>query len=157
MFDLHNERLKYFFKENLPVDQRDNVDYVTSMSGIKDLLSKETLIDAWQFTPCGYSLNGVLNDRYWSIHVTPEPQASFISFETNLMLDSYESLVSKVINTFKPKRFSVSITTTGVPDNNNEISDWEFKGFVTRNYSSHRFSKRHHVVCGNWILECEKK
>ena len=62
------------------------------------------------FDPCGYSMNGVANkDRYWTIHITPEAHCSYVSFETNFAPESYDSLVSKVMDTFQPQRASVVI------------------------------------------------
>jgi S-adenosylmethionine decarboxylase len=62
------------------------------------------------FDPCGYSMNGVAReDRYWTIHITPEAHCSYVSFETNFAPESYDSLVSKVMRTFKPQRATVVI------------------------------------------------
>lgn len=50
-------------------------------------------IDEAAFTPCGYSMNAVLHDAYFTIHITPEPQCSYVSFETNTSLGKYHSTV----------------------------------------------------------------
>lgn len=51
--------------------------------GITALMPEATM-DAFLFTPCGYSANAVLGDRYATIHVTPEEAYSYASFECNL-------------------------------------------------------------------------
>ncbi|CAM5999451.1 unnamed protein product [Sphagnum balticum] len=55
------------------------------MSGIDTLLPKGTVVDSHLFDPCGYSMNGIIEgtDRYVTIHITPEPAFSYVSFETN--------------------------------------------------------------------------
>ena len=56
----------------------------------------------------GYSLNALItNDSYATIHVTPEKDYSYASFETNadLELDTGDVL-KKVLSTFQPKRFT---------------------------------------------------
>lgn len=60
-----------------------------------------------KFLPCGYSMNGVLENgtAYCTIHVTPQPSCSYASFETNAATCS-EKLVSSIISTFKPRRFT---------------------------------------------------
>ena len=57
-------------------------DEATKRSGI-DLLLPGSSIDGFLFNPCGYSCNGLLDDTYFTIHITPEPECSFVSFETN--------------------------------------------------------------------------
>ncbi len=39
--------------------------------------------DHHSFEPCGYSCNAVHNNTYTSVHVTPEPACSYVSYETN--------------------------------------------------------------------------
>jgi S-adenosylmethionine decarboxylase len=55
------------------------------MSGIDRLLPLGTVVDSHLFDPCGYSMNGIIEgtDRYVTIHITPEPAFSYVSFETN--------------------------------------------------------------------------
>ena len=48
------------------------------------------------FEPCGYSLNAMKGDTYYTMHVTPEEDFSYASFETNLDAKSYEALVQYV-------------------------------------------------------------
>lgn len=55
------------------------------------------------FSPCGYSMNGILDDAYWTIHITPESHCSYASFETNLRGESYNALVKAVLDIFRPQ------------------------------------------------------
>ncbi|XP_046877662.1 S-adenosylmethionine decarboxylase proenzyme isoform X1 [Hypomesus transpacificus] len=80
-----------------------------SMSGIRDLIPG-SVIDATMFNPCGYSMNGMKTDgTYWTIHITPEPEFSYVSFETNLSQTSYDDLVRKVVDVFKPGKFVTTL------------------------------------------------
>ncbi|XP_019740528.1 S-adenosylmethionine decarboxylase proenzyme isoform X2 [Hippocampus comes] len=82
---------------------------VTRMSGICDLIPG-SVIDATMFNPCGYSMNGMKTDgTYWTIHITPEPDFSYVSFETNLSQTSYDELVRKVVDVFKPGKFVTTL------------------------------------------------
>ncbi|XP_077443041.1 S-adenosylmethionine decarboxylase proenzyme isoform X1 [Stigmatopora argus] len=82
---------------------------VTRMSGICDLIPG-SVIDATLFNPCGYSMNGMKTDgTYWTIHITPEPDFSYVSFETNLSQTSYDDLVQKVVDAFKPGKFVTTL------------------------------------------------
>ncbi|KAF2191966.1 S-adenosylmethionine decarboxylase [Zopfia rhizophila CBS 207.26] len=85
-------------------------------------------IDAYLFTPCGFSANGVVPapggapngskkgsdaTHYFTVHVTPEPQCSYASFETNVPARQCgretAEVVEHVVGIFKPGRFSVTI------------------------------------------------
>ena len=82
-------------------------------------------IDAYLFSPCGYSANGVVpapaadTDKssikpahYWTVHVTPEPICSYASFETNVPSGQNgrqaSDIIEQVVNIFKPGRFTVT-------------------------------------------------
>nr|XP_032834179.1 S-adenosylmethionine decarboxylase proenzyme [Petromyzon marinus] len=83
--------------------------HVTQMSGIADLIPG-SIIDEVLFDPCGYSMNGLTdNGVYWTIHVTPESGFSYVSFETNVALDSYDDLVAHVTRVFQPGRFITTL------------------------------------------------
>ncbi|XP_032999497.1 S-adenosylmethionine decarboxylase proenzyme isoform X1 [Lacerta agilis] len=82
---------------------------VTRVSGIRDLITG-SVIDATMFNPCGYSMNGMKTDgTYWTIHITPEPEFSYVSFETNISQTSYDDLIRKVIDIFKPGKFVTTL------------------------------------------------
>ncbi|OAA55510.1 S-adenosylmethionine decarboxylase [Niveomyces insectorum RCEF 264] len=99
-------------------------------------------IDAYMFAPCGFSANGVIpaplsapeptnastsitvpdegnmvhGVHYFTVHVTPEPNCSFASFETNVPGGQKgrqtADIVKHVVDIFRPGRFSVTIFET---------------------------------------------
>ena len=98
---------------------------VCETCGLTDIypISKypEARLDAYLFTPCGFSANGVIpasqgttrTTHYFTVHVTPEPVCSYASFETNVPSKQTGretiELIEQVVNIFKPGRFSVTI------------------------------------------------
>lgn len=103
MFDMAPEVANIFFKSACQ-----NGKEMTSKSGIGHLCPGAT-IDETAFTPCGYSMNAILHDSYFTIHITPEKECSYASFETNTCLKDYSSMVRNVLNVFRPKRFVLTM------------------------------------------------
>lgn len=82
-------------------------------------------VDAYLFSPCGFSANGVVPappsaegekpgaTHYFTVHVTPEPGFSFASFETNVPGGqngrNTAEIIEHVVNIFRPGRFSVTL------------------------------------------------
>ena len=84
-------------------------------------------VDEYLFEPCGYSMNGILSDQesvsvgggsectksldgaYMTIHITPEPEFSYVSFESNIPLVSYIGVIQRVLDTFLPGKFILTI------------------------------------------------
>lgn len=83
-------------------------------------------VDAYLFSPCGFSANGVVPAppssteegkhsaaHYFTVHVTPEPNCSFASFETNVPGGqsgrSTAEIIEHVVDIFRPGRFSVTL------------------------------------------------
>ena len=96
-------------------------------------------IDDYLFDPCGYSMNGILKNEsidfglvkiqfnlwyfitnqnlllisfqgeYMTIHITPEPEFSYVSFESNIPLTSYLGVIQRVLDTFLPGKFILTI------------------------------------------------
>uniref|UniRef100_A0A8C0YUB9 adenosylmethionine decarboxylase n=1 Tax=Cyprinus carpio carpio TaxID=630221 RepID=A0A8C0YUB9_CYPCA len=61
------------------------------------------------FMKDGVSANDVTRGTYWTIHITPEPEFSYVSFETNLSQTSYDELIRKVVDVFKPGKFVTTL------------------------------------------------
>lgn len=88
----------------------------TARTGVLDLLEEGTKVDAFDFAPCGYSMNGLLERgggapiQYYTVHVSPEPEASYVSFETSLASPSVlPPVVVAAIALFKPSRFTATL------------------------------------------------
>ena len=104
MFDMAPEVAAIFYQGQNGLSGRE----MTVKAGIHCLCPGAT-IDEVAFSPCGYSMNAILYDAYSTIHVTPEPQCSYVSFETNTCLDNYAPLVRNVLAVFRPRRFVLTM------------------------------------------------
>lgn len=87
---------------------------VARASGIEALMPG-VLLDPWCFEPCGFSLNGLRDGYYFTIHITPEPQMSFASFETNDPRYASDEFVATLLATFKPQHATVLVTARAAP------------------------------------------
>lgn len=47
-----------------------------------------------------------------TIHITPESEFSYVSFETNVPQKSYKDLIARVVATFGPKQFVMTFFTS---------------------------------------------
>lgn len=90
----------FYFQEGLSNKE------VRDRTGISDFFPN-ALIDDFMFQPFGYSLNALMDDGYYTIHITPQDNCSFVSFETNVYMDDYTELINKVLRCFKPDRFII--------------------------------------------------
>lgn len=82
---------------------------LTAAIGLRDLIPG-AILDDKIFAPCGYSLNAIVKgDTYFTVHVTPQQECSFVSFETNLEQDSYDSLITRVLELFQPGRCTLTL------------------------------------------------
>lgn len=103
---------------------------VSEICGLANIYPKssypDSRIDAYLFTPCGFSANGVIPapdgspsssaTHYFTVHVTPEPHCSYASFETNVPSRQHgretAEVVEQVVGIFRPGRFSVTLFET---------------------------------------------
>jgi S-adenosylmethionine decarboxylase len=132
----------YAFPEELTTEGHALGNVVSETCGLSDVYptSKypDAKIDAYLFTPCGFSANGVVpaplpaadssesangngingctepyGTHYFTVHVTPEPQCSYASFETNVPAKQSgretSDIVEQVVKIFRPGRFSVTL------------------------------------------------
>jgi S-adenosylmethionine decarboxylase len=128
--------------------RRESTEDKDKFPGIADLIEgSET--DEFNFTPCGYSMNGLCDEVYSTIHVTPEPQCSYASFETNLSLPSYKSLISQVFAIFKPGTVTLTLFTEKAnPIPAQRAADLEIPGYaVVYKTLSELGSNRDIILC----------
>jgi S-adenosylmethionine decarboxylase len=65
-------------------------------------------LDDHLFEPEGYSVNGLCEDRYWTLHVTPSEISSYASFETNHSLGpEVQAAFRRLIDLLRPRAFDV--------------------------------------------------
>lgn len=81
-------------------------------SGLYQLYPDSPIVDSFGFSPYGYSMNGILGEKYFTVHVTPQEIGSYTSFETNVIEDDYSKIIRDVVSIFKPAKFSVVLTTS---------------------------------------------
>jgi len=77
MFNLDSSKMTYFF------GKQENVLENSCLRGFLPQDSPSFQIDDYNFQPCGYSLNALDGEYFWCIHITPEDEYSYLSFETN--------------------------------------------------------------------------
>jgi len=87
----------------------EDADRVTKETGLATIIGAGTKTDAVLFDPCGYSVNGMLGAFYFTVHVTPQPECSYASFETNAPLADCTLVVNRVLSIFRPALASLSL------------------------------------------------
>jgi len=95
MFDMDQSKLKDFFGEVKALEK-------FGIGGFLPMESPGLQIDEYTFQPCGYSLNALDGEYYWCVHVTPEAQYSYFSFETNH--PSASEMYQKLKDFYSPER-----------------------------------------------------
>lgn len=112
MFDLPEDTMAHFHRKNLEAhilkSGEDSGLAASETSGISKIVGSGK-IDAFVFDPCGYSCNVLDGPGYFTIHITPEPDCCFVSFDTNFPVSSYKSILCKVVNIFRPAKFAACI------------------------------------------------
>lgn len=149
MFNLDIERMKLFHRKS---DSEWTGEKITRVSGIVDILPGAT-IDEHLFDPCGYSCNAMKDGVYFTIHVTPEPHCSFVSFETNLHLESYSDLALKILEIFKPGKFCLSLLVEGgAAFDSLALCNWDYEthGYRTAGTTYHTLEGNTNVTVGQY-------
>ncbi|TPH15653.1 adenosylmethionine decarboxylase [Litorilituus lipolyticus] len=80
-----------------------------STHNIRDYLKLTTLLpdfifDDFVFKPYGYSINAIKGNDYFTIHVTPQADSSYVSFCSSLNLIS---MAAKILAILKPRSFDL--------------------------------------------------
>ncbi|KAL6571545.1 hypothetical protein OROHE_003188 [Orobanche hederae] len=117
MTELDPALTKKFFRSN---DKRNGDSAgreMTEITGIGEI-NRSALICDYAFDPCGYSMNGIDENRYSTIHVTPEDGFSYSSFECVGSIyddkDKILEVLKKVVKIFGPRALSVSMTMPSI-------------------------------------------
>lgn len=99
---------------------------MTKASNIDNMLPESQICD-FSFDPCGYSMNGIKGGAHSTIHVTSEDGLSYASFEAmgyNPWQVNLPTLVEKVVVSFKPVVFSMSLHVTNAKKAVNAVGSW---------------------------------
>lgn len=103
MFELDPAVAANYFQAACPT-----LEEMTAKGGIQ-ALAPGAKLDAHSFEPCGYSMNAIDGPTYYTMHITPEAQCSYASYETNAPLTSYADTLARVLAAFRPGRFTVTM------------------------------------------------
>ena len=69
------------------------------------------------FEPAGYSLNALRDDRYYAVHVTPEANCSYASFETNhRFTDDLGATITRLLRIFRPRAWDLILYDRTSPE-----------------------------------------
>lgn len=91
-------------------------------------------LDHHWFMPCGYSMNALNLDSYATIHVTPEKQQSYISFEmNNVTRADVDKWIKNIDNFFGPRSLDI-IYYDNMDETPLEI-DWQGMLLRQKNYA----------------------
>lgn len=122
---------------------------MTSISGIGDLLPG-VVIDDWAFEPCGYSMNGLREMYYYTIHVTPEEGFSYASFETNDPACFEADWVSLLVQKFAPGAATITLTSR---DGALSLPTYAFDGMSKQLHEVAHISNGLVVHCSNYMSD----
>lgn len=118
---------------------------------IRDFLQIDTLlpgfkIDDFVFEPYGYSLNAIKDQFYLTIHVTPQAESSYISFESNLNL---VALAPQILDVLEPN--SYDLMSFNEPNFSAQLSHSVPAGYVAQSLVSETLSNGFLVNFANFI------
>jgi S-adenosylmethionine decarboxylase len=112
MHDIDPKVARAFFYQHANTAQQEAT--LAKLTGLYPMMD----IDSHFFYPQGYSLNGIADTKYYTVHVTPQPEASYASFESNLIGDDSGNIIAEVVSIFKPRRYCLMVRTS---DNGKDI------------------------------------
>lgn len=151
MVDLDEKMMSIFSRA-----QSSSAREATQKSGIDRLFNGQWQIDDFLFEPCGYSMNGFLRSgHYVTIHITPEDDFSYVSFETNAPMLSYMELITKVLRLFGPNKFMMTIFANETSLAYNHLHEYKatsFHGYQVEETQFTRF-KNYELTFGNYCRE----
>jgi S-adenosylmethionine decarboxylase len=143
MYDLAPEVLKLFQDGQLRAEE------LRRSSGLDEFFM-DWKIDDHIFHPYGYSLNALNENKYATIHVTPQEEGCYVSFETNNKISAQKNEIGitmgKILDIFQPKSFDVVYF-----DPTSSLS-CEAPGFIRKNFVEGLLSCGYQVSFANFYL-----
>ncbi|MGS0694005.1 adenosylmethionine decarboxylase [Shewanella sp. 0m-4] len=121
-----------------------------SATEIRTLLDLERLLPHFEFDdhlfqPCGYSINGLFEDKFLTIHITPQERSSYVSIETNLNFLHYPfNIFVEMLNILNPSSWDIigmnmQIDNLGFPSHRrlascdlqlNQLNDFNYYHYI---------------------------
>lgn len=149
MSGLDRKSMSLFYKSS---DYED----VSNTSGISSIIPN-SIIDDHMFDPCGYSMNGLFKRYYSTIHITPEPEFSYVSFESNLPVSSYDQIIQKVLSIFKPQDVIISVfaDSAALCGESNKAYSPSISGYFREIANTCEFIGRRSVTCAHYHIVSE--
>lgn len=111
-----------------------------------DALLPECTIDDYVFDPYGYSLNAIVQDKYLTIHITPQSGSSYVSFESNINLISH---ASRLIDILEPA--SVDVLSFNDGDFKAQLKHCIPQNYVNKSLVEHTLSNGNYICFVNII------
>lgn len=82
-----------------------------------------------------------------TIHITPQQEFSYVSFETNVPQSSYKELIIKVLKTFQPEKCVLTMFTNEVYKITRHLSLSNIKYFKLNNlFLSNRYRQVNQII-----------
>jgi S-adenosylmethionine decarboxylase len=101
MYDLKGKAKEVFNTQGLDINT------IHEATGVHKILDGFT-VDAFAFSPIGYSLNAIKGRNYYTVHVTPQDVSPYVSFETNLTSrNDIQKTLNAVLEVFRPRTFDI--------------------------------------------------
>lgn len=135
----HNDYLNYFYT-NKVFDKIEILLWEFTWTNkfielLKDNI-KNWVIDEFYFKPQGYSMNAIHNDKYMTVHVTPNKNCSYLSIETNLYIINIKNIIEVLI----PKKFCIFSNNNEGGANLFKIDKYDPKLFINNGIVIESFS-----------------
>lgn len=111
-----------------------------------DSLLPDFIIDDFVFSPYGYSLNAIKGKQYLTIHITPQADSSYVSFESNLNLID---LAPKILNILAPASFDL-LSFNEFDFHNKVISNIPSE-YISKSLVNKKLSNGYEVCFANFI------
>ena len=112
-----------------------------------DIILPNFILDDFVFDPYGYSVNAILGNDYLTIHVTPQADSSYVSFESSLDLIELAPTILKVL---QPASFD--LLTYNELDFAKKTQEFIPASYVSKSLVKDTLSNGYFVCFANYIL-----